>query len=359
MSPLVTRFGTFPTPEPRWDRSPASSRLWSRGPGVGPGRPDMSGELIYVMGDQNQLDDGSGTFTGSAGSSIAWPTSIWHHLGVKLAGLSTSDFEVGSSTFGSFVEARTSLNLKVTGDWDCLLAITDKVRPMQVAERLMSVFPLAIYRSMLDSKFKAVVYKLSPDSFDYFKAPNGSSHVWMPGETDEPRAGLSPYDAVVNEVHVRYGHYAPTGELTKETYVSPDGSDDGNGTRDQTGAITASNDREARAVRSKAIWGQRSITVDIPEVYTDEIAVVVRNWLFDMYWRRKVVLTFVTGQRAIQFEPLMATLVSSTLQDRCPIPYSPLDGGAAKSWGDLKFYGRAARQPGLVDRYRMTLVEIT
>ncbi len=355
---------------PRAPRQDTGRReLWNRGPGGPPAPPGITeGALIYAQSAGAMVDNGSGRYTGSAGASIHWPSAIWHHYAVEFGQVATTDITTAATTFGSFAEARTALNGKVSGDWDLSLPITERTTPTQLIDRLGGLAPLKIYRSMLDGKFKALVYKQTPDTYDYFLDPFGNNYSWKYSEdmAPKPKARLSPLDAVVNEVHVRYGGFAPDGSLTKDAWVSPDGSDDGSGNRDQTGALGAANDREARAVRSRDFYGQgvtggfqQSMTVECPEIYTDAVAVAFRDYLFDLRWRRKVLLDFLTGARATDFYQGMATLVDSELHDHVPCPYIPLDGGSAKRWGDLKFYGNAKRQPGMRGRFVMSLVEIT
>ena len=374
MSPVGDFFGAPNDPaviEAQRQREKQSGNLWSRGPGGPPPPPGRTdGALIYAQSAGAMVDNGSGTYTGSAGASINWPSAIWHHYADQYSILGSSDFTTASTTFGSFTEARTSLNAKVSGDWDVIVSIVERTTPSQLIDRLEGIAPIKIYRSMLDGKYKCVVYKQTPDTYDYFLDPFGSNYSWKysedMAESPKPIADLSPLDGVVNEVHVRYGGFAPDGSLTKDAYVSPDGSDDGSGTRDQNGALGAANDREARAVRSAYFYGggvtngfRQSVTVEAPEIYTDEVAVALRNYIFDRRWRRRVTLDFLTGPRAADFYQGMATLVDNELQDYVPCPYNPLDGGSAKRWGDLKFYGNARRRAGVSGRYLMRLVEIT
>lgn len=353
-------------------RSTYNGSLWDRGrtspPGGGKPRNFDNGTLFYAQSLGSINDDGSGTYTGAASTPICWPSAIWHHFAVKFGNLPSGDITTGASTFGSFSEARDSINAKISGNWEVCVSVPDRTTPSQLIERLESITPMKIYRSMLDGKFKCVVYKQAPDAFDYFLDPFGNAYAWKYSEdmARKPKARLSPLDAVVNEVHVRYAGFAPDGSLTKDCWVSPDGSDDGSGVRDQTGALGTSTDREARAVRSRDFYGagvtggfQQSITIEAPEIYGDDIAVQLRNHIFDRRWRRKVMLDFLTGNRAIDFYQGMATLVDNELEDHVPCPYIPLDGGSAKRWGDLKFYGNARRQPGMASRYMMSLTEIT
>lgn len=350
-------------------RQGRSGNLWNRGPGGPPEPPGHTdGALIYAQSAGAMIDNGSGKYTGSAGASINWPSAIWQHYAEEFGKLASGDVTTAATTFGSFAEARTSLNAKVTGDWDVIVSILDRTTPSQLIGRMERIAPIKIYRSMLDGKYKCVVYKQTPDTYDYFLDPFGANYSWKYSEdmAPKPRARLTELDSVVNEIHIRYGGFAPDGSLTKDCWVSPDGSDDGSGVRDQNGALGAANDREARAVRSRDFYGsgvtggfQQSVTIDAPEIYTDEIAVALRNFEFDRRWRKKVALDFLTGSRAIDFYQGMATLVDNELHDHVPCPYIPLDGGSAKRWGDLKFYGNARRQPGMRGRYVMSLLEIT
>ena len=266
----------------------ADRHAWDRGAETPPGngKPNNfdNGTLYYAQSLGSINDNGSGRYTGSAGASINWPSAIWHHYAEQFGQVATTDITTAATTFGSFAEARTALNAKVSGDWDLSLSITERTTPTQLIDRLGGLAPLKIYRSMLDGKFKALVYKQTPDTYDYFLDPFGNNYSWKYSEdmAPKPKARLSPIDAVVNEVHVRYGGFAPDGSLTKDTWVSPDGSDDGSGNRDQTGALGAANDREARAVRSRDFYGQgvtggfqQSMTVECPEIYTDAVAVAM------------------------------------------------------------------------------------
>lgn len=153
------------------------------------------------------------------------------------------------------------------------------------------------------------------------------------------RVGFTPIDECINEVHVRNAPFSPTNQYTKEAWVGPEGSDNSNGSRDESGA----GDREDQATGSRDdLHIKNSVTLDLPDLIWP-LAADYRTYFFDRFSRPRLTISFTTGQRGIGLEPGMATLIDNELQDYIPVPYYPGDGvggGTAKEWDDIIFFVR-------------------
>jgi hypothetical protein len=331
--------------------------------------PDIAGARFYSGGGPTIKDNGSGTYTGTAGLAIVNPCHVFKHFTSAICGENVNNFQ-GSTSFGSFSECADDLDaqtdaLATNENWELVFRILEPQSPDEVRSRLQEHAPLSIFRSMYDNKWKALAYQQSPSSEKYFTDPNGNNYKVkyttdvLPGSV---RVSKTPLSECVNEVHVRYGMYAPTGAFTRDAWVGPSGSDDGDGTRDQN--TTSPNNREARAAGSRDDLNVKgTLTVEADGIASYYSALVLRNYLFDRLHRPRIVLTMDLGPRFIGLEPGMCLLVDNEMQDYEPVPWYPGDGvgsGTAKEWDDLIFFVRdlAITIQGGVSIVSVTLEEI-
>lgn len=324
-----------------FDGAPGRRVLWGRGPEKSAPLqlPDYSGLRLYSLFEESILDDGGGTYTGTAGDDIVYPSSIQRYLKQKLGSVTTGDITTGASTFGSYSQAKTDLDAKVSGEWEIILRHVDPDTISADEARISQQAPIAFWRSQWDGKFKAQVYKKTPNSWDYFLDPFGAAYSWSYREdvvAGSAIVGLTRPQDCVKEVHVRYSLYAPSGTFRGECYVGPTGSDNGSGTRDQNAA--APENREAMGAQADTNWKINGVmSVDCDMIYRAEQAVALRNFLFDRNSSPRIRVIFDSPHRPAGLEPNMVTKISDDWYDYRPPPKYP-SGTSAKKWRDLLFF---------------------
>lgn len=323
-------------------------------------RMDISGSRYYCWTEETILDDGSGTYTGTASAPIVSPPAIARYLLTQIGfDTVTTYITTGASTFGSFTTAHTDINGLVSGDWECIARYTQTQNVSDALNGLMYQAPIAFWRSQLDNMMKAQVYKTTPASQDYFQDLDSATYKWKYTEdmiAESVIVSTTPVDEIVNEVHVKFGIYAPTGEYMGDAWVGPSGSDDGTGTADEGGA----NDREDQAADSQTQFAiKNTLTIEADQIYLPAVAVALRNSIFDRFQRPRVVVQFDTWGRATTMDLHMNTLIHNELQDFIPVPKYPW-GGTAVEWDDLIFYVReklSFNDNGRI-RHRIVLEEV-
>ena len=331
-------------------------------------RPDPTAYLYYNINDFNggMKDDGAGTITGSANAYISKPPDIWEHFVRFAIGAGQPASDYASSGFGSFTQAVTDLdaltdNVTAGAKWSHFVSILAPITPWKLAEDLCTQAPMTFWRSMLDSQFKCAVYSEAPAAANYFLDPYGNNYKWSYFEDmlkDSISVGFTPLDECVSEVRVEFDYYAPTGQYKKIAFVGPGNSDNGNGTRDQNSV--APENREAHAASVRDDCGRSNpLIVQCPHIVQYEQALKLRNYLFDRFFRPRLLLQFDTWSRASTVEPNMATLVSNDLTDYLPCPKYPIYS-APVNWDDMIFFvnSLSMRHTNQGDVWTMLLEEI-
>lgn len=319
------------------------TNLWNRGPDsafiVLP-TPD-SGARFYCASDYAQVDNNAGDITGAGDANIDTPVHIFKHFIWEICSDGTySAANFRSSGFGSLATAITDLSSK-TMDAMCL-RVTSPITPDEMIERICSQVPLHIGRSMYDGKWYAAVYQQTPSSDKYFLDVDGSTNYKWKYTQDmldgSVSVGFTPLDECVNEVHVKAAPFTPSGEYTKEAWVGPSGSNDGNGSDFASRETKAAGSRDDLHIKGTAF-------IELPDLIWPMQAAYC-EYYFDRFHRPRLVISFTTGQRGIGLEPGMATLIDNEMQDYIPIPYYPGDGnggGTAKEWDDVIFFVRGVQ----------------
>jgi len=350
---------------------PRGFSLWGRGRGqVNISEPnDLSGARYYSLLQQSIIDDGSGTYTGTNGEDIVFPPAIARYLLIRIGFDTVSTYvTTGSSTFGSFATAFSDLNTLAGIDWEVIARYTQTQTVEDALRGLTYQAPVTFWRSMLDGKMKCQMYKTTPASQDYFQDLDSTTYAWKYSEDmieGSVRVGLTPKDEIVNEVHVKFKMFAPTGEFLADAWVGPTGSDNGTGTADESGT----GDREDQAIASRDHFGsdpsttyngfKRTLNIYADQIYLPTLAVKLRNTLFDRFQRPRILLQFDTWGRATTMDLHMNTKIDNELQDYVPVPKYNYTG-AAVEWNDLIFYVRKKRifnDNGRI-RHRILLEEV-
>ena len=103
-------------------------------------------------------DTGGGTYTGTASALIQRPPDIAHHLLVTYGGLSSSDIETGSTSFGSFVKARSFLRGGAASDYVLACHIGQKSSVQSVAQQIAQQSLSLLYQDSTDGKWKWITW---------------------------------------------------------------------------------------------------------------------------------------------------------------------------------------------------------
>lgn len=296
---------------------------------------------FYAQHKNSLRDDGTGDYAG-ASAYIKNPATFAKMILCEFGGLSTSDIQTGAGVFGAFDQAATDLDALVTGDWEIIYRHLQQGTVGSALQRLMGQAPMAFWQSQRTGKWMAEVFKRTPAARQKFKDAAGNVYKWkylsdlLP--YGEPVFTFTPPDEVLNEVHIHYALSAFTGQYTRDCWVGPDGSDDGTGTRDQTGAIGTSTDREIRATDSRNDWHVYNVHhVYADQIYRPEQAKVLRDYIFDMAYRPRMLAALPTWNLAAGLEPNMVTYIenSQELLDDYGVPRYPGHGGSQIGWDSI------------------------
>lgn len=337
-------------------------KVWSKY--SDPITPDTTGVLFYAAVSEMIKDNGTQITEGaeSSGHNFSEPPWIFKHHSDRVQGLNTSSvYQNTADTFGSFRDAVADLNDRI-GDavgWKICYRHLTPERPEDMAIRLMRQAPISFWKSIFTGKWMCHVYQSSPPSWTYHLDADGNATKWTFDDfADEPEIFQTSREECINEVHIMWGLFAPTGEFTRDTWVGPSGSDDGSGTRDQN--TTAPENREALAAASKSDYKVKSsVVLECPDIDRQTVAIQMRNYIFDRFSNPRITIVFRTWNKAYGLEPCMTTKISNTLQDYRPCPkYST--SGSPVAWEDLDFFvvscDRIATSAG--DLYEVVLEEI-
>lgn len=182
------------------------------------------------------VDDGSGTYTGSAAALIQRPPDVLRWLAATFGSADPSaDFETGSSAFGSFTDLRTLLRDDWPTDFTCALYLGSQAQLGEVVKTLAASCLVSVWLDRFTGKWRVVPWKrLASTTYGY-------TFKWDEIELVSVEC-LSALDSC-QEVRLQYGFDHYTQRPLGEAYVSPDGSGTGVSAlskRDQAGVtITA------------------------------------------------------------------------------------------------------------------------
>jgi hypothetical protein len=113
-------------------------------------------------------DDGSGTYTGSAGSLIERAPDVLRHFLVTYAGVSGGSIETGAGATGSFVDLRDSLRNAQPTDFKLAVHIGERMTAQQALQKIAEQAGVALYLDRFTDKWLAFPWKLGAAfSYDY------------------------------------------------------------------------------------------------------------------------------------------------------------------------------------------------
>jgi len=189
----------------------------------------------------------------------------------------TTDFNVtsgGSLTLGSFAQARTDLNaLSADSSYRLAVILWKPLWIEEVVAELRRHCPgLIFYRSHIDNKFQLVCYQSSPSAEkDYATTISWDAHICQ----DYPfRVTETPIDEIYTRIYVHYRWFAPQSQTIRTAFVTPSGSDDGEGNDDAT--------RESNASTYETRYGTQNVWEgSFPWIIDKDVAVALRNYYFD------------------------------------------------------------------------------
>lgn len=162
-------------------------------------------------------DDGSGTYTGSAGALIERVPDILRHLLAVHGGVSS--FETGAAAHGSFVLARSVLRAGNPADFKAAVHIGQRMMLQEAAQSLASQSLCSFWMDRFDNKWRV--------------------EVWKPGAPVTYERSLSWYDVgsftaqegsltnLRSEVRVQYLMDWYKGRCLAEAFIKQDGSSQG------------------------------------------------------------------------------------------------------------------------------------
>jgi len=234
--------------------------------------------LLYCGNYKAQKDDTSGTFTGTNGALIENPADVIRHLMVKRGNglVAADDFNIttdGDLTLGSWIQARTDLNALVTGDYKLCVSMTEETTVDEARVEMQRHCPgLLVYRSPIDGKWQAVCYQSSPSAEKiYSPAFNWNAHI---DQKSPFELSQTPVDEIYTRVYVHYRYFAPQDKCLRTAFISPDGSDDGEGGTDGTRVTNA-------GTRETTYGMKNTFESDFPWIADKDSAVALRNYIFD------------------------------------------------------------------------------
>lgn len=195
----------------------------------------VSGQFYANL--KGYLDDGSGTYTGSAAAVIERPCDIVRHFLTTYG--SASSFETGSTAFGSFVAARNLLKNASPNDFKLACWLGEASSVQRYVQKMAEQSLLCVVQDMFTDKWLCHVWKqgAAPD-YDLTLTRNELPDLFEPSLTSSV--------TLAQGVRVRYGYDYFRNRTMFESYVGASGSSQGYNlptTRDQVLTVSAANNK--------------------------------------------------------------------------------------------------------------------
>lgn len=182
-------------------------------------------------------DDGSGTYTGSAGATIERACDIVRHFLTTYGG--ASSFETASGGFGSFVDARNKLRNAAPSDFKLACWLGEASSVQRYVQKMAEQSLLCVVQDVFTNKWLCHVWKqgAAPD-YDLVLTRNELPDLFEPSLTSSV--------SLAQGVRVRYGYDYFRNRTMFECYVGASGSSQGYNlptTRDQVLTVSAANNK--------------------------------------------------------------------------------------------------------------------
>ncbi len=313
-------------------RPPADRRLWwpTHNPTV----------LTYSKGIK---DDGSGTYTGTASALIENGADMAHYFAANYMDLPTSQVETGTA-IGNFGTARTDLGTH----HKLAMYIGDKTGTGGQFELLcQECRSMPVWNS--DGKLGMVAIKSDPAS-NY----RGTSDVfnWEPGVhfyQDSFHCWRTPLDQLASRVFIEFDYCHATGKFRKTAFITPDGTDNGFGTDDDSG-------RELLAGMSEDFFGPgREFRLRAYDVRNQGVAKALRNFYADNLRVPRTWFEFECGVHACDLSVGNVMHFGAELINGMRVPVADLNTySGAEDWDEFYWYVAGVtrlEQDGDVSRY--------
>lgn len=183
------------------------------------------------------VDDGGGTYTGSAAAVIERPCDIVRHFLTTYG--AASSFETGSTAFGSFVAARNLLKNASPNDFKLACWLGEASSVQRYVQKMAEQSLICVVQDMFTDKWLCHVWKqgAAPD-YDLTLTRNELPDLFEPSLTSSV--------TLAQGVRVRYGYDYFRNRTMFESYVGASGSSQGYNLptqRDQVLTVSAANNK--------------------------------------------------------------------------------------------------------------------
>jgi len=211
------------------------AKVWAPGYRIAPGRKylprvwlPVAGEPIRTVAPDTEIDadfygtcegyqdDGSGTYSGSASALIERPADIAHHLLRNYAGQSAAQVQTATSTFGSFVDARSAIGTWNSGQLKAGMQISDISDVETLLKDLARAGHAWVYLDRFTDKWHWIPW-IKGGGTDYARK------VWR-DDIFSYHVEAMPNTRVPSAIRILYAYDAARREFTKSCYCSTGGS---------------------------------------------------------------------------------------------------------------------------------------
>lgn len=200
-----------------------------------PAVSSVSGQFYANL--KGYMDDGSGTYTGTASAVIERPCDIIRHFLTTYGG--ASSFETASGGFGSFVDARDKLRNAAPSDFKLACWLGEASSVQRYVQKMAEQSLLCVVQDVFTNKWLCHVWKqgAAPD-YDLVLTRNELPDLFEPSLTSSV--------SLAQGVRVRYGYDYFRNRTMFECYVGANGSSQGYNLplqRDQVLTVDSTNNK--------------------------------------------------------------------------------------------------------------------
>jgi hypothetical protein len=201
--------------------------------------PTFKLDSQFYANVRGYADDGSGTYTGSAGSIIERPPDVIRHFLVTYGSVSGGSIETTSSTTGSFVDARSTLRNAQPYDLKLACWIGERTSVQRVLQTMAEQSGMCVYLDRFTDKWLSFVWKPGAVT-DYDRALS-----WKHGDIAAFQCEETSVVDVRHSIRVKFGFDHFKNKSLYEAFVTASASGQGVNLptiRDQRLTVSASNE---------------------------------------------------------------------------------------------------------------------